>query len=164
MTPSRSETPPRTGFLLSQLGTYSTSRFAELVRPLGLTPAAAGVLRLIARSPGLSQRELADRVGAVPSRVVVLVDALERAGLVVRERRPDDRRNYRVQLTDDGRAAMRELRAAAERQTADIVAPLDESERAQFATLLAKLADAHRLDAEVHAGYAHGTSADPPES
>jgi DNA-binding MarR family transcriptional regulator len=164
VTPSRSEPPPRTGFLLSQLGTYSTSRFAELVRPLGLTPAAAGVLRLIARSPGLSQRELADRVGAVPSRVVVLVDALERAGLVVRERRPDDRRNYRVQLTDDGRAAMRELRAAAERQTADVVAPLDEAERAQFATLLAKLADAHRLDADVHAGYAHDASADPPES
>ena len=155
---------PRTGFLLSQLGTYSTARFAELVRPLGLTPAAAGVLRLIARSPGLSQRELADRLGAVPSRVVVLIDTLERAGLVVRERRPDDRRNYRLQPTDAGRATMRDLRSAAERQTADIVGPLDESERAQLATLLAKLAEAHGLDADVHAGYAQGAETDAPES
>ncbi len=143
----------RTAYLLSQVGAFSSARFAELVRPLGLTPAAAGALRLLSRSPGLSQRELADRLGAVPSRVVVLVDALEAGGFVARERHPDDRRNYRLSLTDRGREAMTSLRAAAEQQRAEVLAPLDDSERAQLDQLLSKLATAHALDPEVHIGY-----------
>lgn len=145
--------PERTGFLLSQLGSFAATRFAELVKPAGLTPATAGALRILARSPGLSQRALADRLGAVPSRVVVLVDALEHAGFVSRTRDPDDRRHHRLDLTDAGRAALGQVRIAAERQNADILAPLDPAERATFAALIARLAGAHGIDPDVHRGF-----------
>ncbi|WP_336647614.1 MarR family winged helix-turn-helix transcriptional regulator [Microbacterium sp. MMO-10] len=146
--------PERTGFLLSQLGSFAAARFAELVKPAGLTPATAGALRILARSPGLSQRALADRLGAVPSRVVVLVDALEHAGLVSRTRDPDDRRHHRLDLTDAGRAALQGLRTAAEQQNADILGPLDPAEREAFAALVARLAAAHGIDPDVHRGFA----------
>jgi DNA-binding MarR family transcriptional regulator len=133
--------PERTGFLLSQLGSFAAARFAELVKPAGLTPATAGALRILARNPGLSQRALADRLGAVPSRVVVLVDALENAGLVSRTRDPDDRRHHRLDLTDAGRAALQGLRAAAEQQ------------REAFAALISRLASAHGIDPDVHRGF-----------
>ncbi|WP_353112641.1 MarR family transcriptional regulator [Microbacterium sp.] len=145
--------PQRAGFLLSQLGAFASARFAELIKPEGLTPASAGVLRIIARQPGLSQRALADRLGAVPSRVVVLVDTLERAGLVARTRDPEDRRHHRLDLTDDGRQMLGALRAAATRQNADVLGPLDPAEQEAFSALLVKLAAAHGLDPEVHRGY-----------
>ena len=145
--------PARTGFLLSQLGAFASARFAELVKPAGLTPATAGVLRILMQNPGISQRALADRLGAVPSRVVVLVDTLEAAGLVTRTRDPHDRRHHRLDLTDAGRASLRGLRAAAEEQNSDILAPLDPTERATFAELVARLAAAHGLDPDVHRGY-----------
>src|SRR6476646_7784052 len=97
--PSRST---RTAFLLSQLGALASARFAERTRDLGLTPSQAGVLRLLGRSPGLSQRSLADRLGAVPSRVVPLIDSLEARGLVERVRSSTDRRNYELRLTAAG--------------------------------------------------------------
>jgi hypothetical protein len=70
--------PKRTAFLLSQLGALASARFAERTRELGLTPSDAGVLRLLGRSPGLSQRSLADRLGAVPKVLGALRGIAER--------------------------------------------------------------------------------------
>ncbi|MGO4594215.1 MarR family winged helix-turn-helix transcriptional regulator [Leifsonia sp. 2TAF2] len=153
MTSSR---PARIGFLVSQLGAFASARFGELIKPSGLTPATAGVLRILSREPGLSQRALATRLGSAPSRVVVLVDALEAAGLVTRSRDPLDRRNHRLEVTEAGRVALGTLRAAAETQSADLLAPLAAEERDVFTALVAKLAAAHRLDPQVHSGYAEG--------
>lgn len=143
----------RTGFLLSQLGTFASARFAELIKPTGLTPATAGVLRIIGREPELSQRELAARLGTVPSRVVVLVDTLETAGLVTRSRDRDDRRQHRLTVTEAGRRILDELRAAAETQNIDVLAPLEPTEREVFTALLSKLVAGHHLDHDVHTGY-----------
>jgi DNA-binding MarR family transcriptional regulator len=52
----------------------------------------------------LSQRELALRLGLEKSTVSRLAAELERKGLLVRERDPDNRRLYRLRLTDRGRA------------------------------------------------------------
>ena len=145
--------PARTGFLISQLGSLASARFGELIKPTGLTPATAGVLRILAREPGLSQRALATRLGSAPSRVVVLVDSLEQAGLVSRSRDPEDRRHHRLDVTDAGRQVLGTLRGAAETQNADLLAPLAPDERKAFAALVAKLAAGHGLDPDVHAGY-----------
>lgn len=147
--------PPRPtlAFELSQLGTVAARRFAELLREEDLTPPEAGALRLIARSEGISQRELARRLGAAPSRVVALVDALEEHRLVVRRRSASDRRNHELHLTTGGKACLRRLRTIAEHHEDDVVGALSERERDQLARLLGKLRAAHGLDAEVHPGY-----------
>ncbi|MEN2740233.1 MarR family transcriptional regulator [Microbacterium sp. X-17] len=148
--------PSRVGFALSQLGSFSASLFAERLAPLGLTPAAAGVLRTIARRPGLSQRALAAEIGTVPSRVVVLVDGLEAAGLVRRERSTEDRRTQLLRLTDAGTAAMAEIRLAAEGQSAALLGPLEPADRAELTRLLDALLAAHGLSRESHRGYREG--------
>ncbi|MEP6462621.1 MAG: MarR family transcriptional regulator [Frankiaceae bacterium] len=146
--------PRRTAFLLAQLGSLGASRFADQVGTLGLTPGEAGVLRLLGRTPGISQRALAGRLGAVPSRVVVLVDSLEQRDLVARRRSQTDRRNYELHLTDKGTAALRDLRGVAEAHERTLLAPLDDAERKQLRVLLGKLAAGHELDPEVHRGHA----------
>ena len=82
--------PARIGFMLAQLGAHAAELFARQTRDLGITPAEAGVIRIIGRTPGISQRELAQKLGAVQSRVVVLIDRLESAGLATRTRRASD--------------------------------------------------------------------------
>ena len=61
------------------------------MRTLGLNRPHAGTLRLVASMPDCSQRSLADRLGILPSRIVVLIDELEAMELVRRERSPSDR-------------------------------------------------------------------------
>ena len=156
-----SQTPPsppprRTAFLLSQLGAFTADRFAREVRELGLSASDAGVLRLLARSPGLSQRALADRLGSVPSRVVVLVDSLESRGLVLRTRSASDRRNHELTLTEAGIEMLSRLRTVGERHEAEVLGALTDEERAELNGLLTKLSAAHGLDADVHPGYARG--------
>src|SRR5262245_17619621 len=96
------ERPARIGFLLSQLGTHAAELFAQHTRELGITPSEAGVVRLVSRQHGISQRDLADRLGSAPSRVVAIVDRLEQAGFVTRTRGTTDRRTQLLALTDTG--------------------------------------------------------------
>ena len=146
----------RTAFLLSQLGAHSAEKYRELVGALGLTPSDAGILRLLSRNPSISQRELADRLGTVPSRVVVLIDSLESRQLVARTRSATDRRNYELSLTDAGSAAMQKLRDVSEQHERAVLGTLTSLEREQLHGLLSRLAEARSVDTEVHLGYSRG--------
>jgi DNA-binding MarR family transcriptional regulator len=145
--------PRRAGFRLSQIGQLAAQGFSAQVARLGLTAPESGVLRALARGDGISQRDLADRVGAAPSRIVVLVDALEKKGLVSRRRSASDRRNHELRLTEDGIAMMKRLRRVAEDHERALLEPLTERERRQLDRLLSKLAAGHDLDQETHPGY-----------
>ena len=152
------ERPARIGFLLAQLGSAAASRFAARTRELGITPAQAGVLRILGRRPGISQRDLADTLGAVPSRVVALIDALQAAGYVTRTRSTSDRRNHELALTDAGRTALSDLRAIAEAHEKDVTKALSPEQRSQLTELLGVLADDFGLDPVVHPGYADASA------
>lgn len=143
----------RIGFLLSQLGTFATATFAAKTRELGISPAEAGVLRILGHQAGINQRELSEKLGTAQSRVVALIDTLETAHYVTRSRSITDRRNQQLQLTDSGRTLLGELRSAAEAQEAEVVTALDPDERIQLLKLLLKLGTARGLDPDVHPGY-----------
>src|SRR6202034_4949910 len=100
---SRSEMGKRQpAFLLAQLGAHAASQFAERLRVLDLTPPDAGILRLLRAAAGLSQQELAAKLQIHPSRLVAILDNLEKRGLVERRQNPEDRRLYSLYLTKDG--------------------------------------------------------------
>lgn len=153
-TAPRAERPsPRTAFLLTQLGAHAADLFAARVAALGLSPRDAGALRVLGRSPGISQRELATLLGTVPSRLVALVDDLERRGLVERSRSSNDRRNYELQLTPAGADLLVQLRSVAEEHQGDVLSALDDEESAALSRLLAKLAAGAGLGPDGHPGY-----------
>ncbi|WP_104091117.1 MarR family winged helix-turn-helix transcriptional regulator [Arthrobacter sp. GMC3] len=142
--------PQRTAFLLSQLGALASSRFAERTKSLGLTPSDAGTLRLLGRNPGMSQRSLADRLGAVPSRIVPLIDSLETRGLVERTRSSTDRRNYELKLTPNGTAMLGRLRAVAADHEAELLQALSQEQLEQLQALLILVAEGNGLDKDLH--------------
>ena len=111
-------------------------------RELGITPAQSRLLRTLAHySSPPRMADLAERLEVVPRAVTTLVDGLEAHGKVRRVPDPANRRVIRIELTDEGREALRELRAARRAAAAEILAPLGEREREQLGELLNSLVD-----------------------
>jgi DNA-binding MarR family transcriptional regulator len=145
---------PGNAFLLAQLGAHAAARFAERIAGLDLTPAQAGLLRLINWQPGQSQQAVARQLRVPPSRLVPLVDGLEARRLIERRRNPGDRRNHALFLTDEGtRFINDELRQAGTAHENEICAGLTGVERTQLNELLTRLADRQGLTTGVHPGY-----------
>jgi DNA-binding MarR family transcriptional regulator len=140
-------------FLLAQVGALAARQFGERLEPLGLTPPHAGILRMLAQSSGMSQKDLADRLGMHASRLVGVVDELESLGLVVRTANADDRRSYALQLTPAGREKLAELGRIGREHNEALCAALSVEEREELARLLQKIADAQGLSRGVHPGY-----------
>jgi DNA-binding MarR family transcriptional regulator len=88
---------------------------------------------------GLSQRDLADRLGLEKSTVSRLVAEMETAGLLKRERHPDNRRYYRLRLTARGRAAHARMGNAFHDRYHRLVSMMTTSERDALRTGLAAL-------------------------
>lgn len=147
--------PPGGGaaFLLAQLGAHAAGLFAERIAALDLTPAQAGLLRLLARTPGRSQRELADDLGMPPSRFVPFADELEERGLIERRKNPTDRRQYALHLTDRGAELLTALRSAGAAHEQQICQALSPEEHRQLTALLRQIAEQQGLTPGVHPGY-----------
>jgi DNA-binding MarR family transcriptional regulator len=139
--------------MLTQLGSEAAAKFAVRTKALGITPAQAGVLRILGRQPGISQRDLADKLGAVQSRVVALIDGLEALSLVDRVRSTVDRRNYELRLTDEGAATLASLRGVAEAHEAEVTRGLNDRQKGELAALLTLMLAETELDADVHPGF-----------
>ncbi|MEB8337225.1 MarR family winged helix-turn-helix transcriptional regulator [Streptomyces endophyticus] len=134
------KTPDADGFLAEQL-LRLTRRLQRIQRrqlePVGITPAQSRLLRMLVHyetPPRMA--DLAERLEVVPRAVTTTVDGLEAADLVRRAPDPTNRRVIRIELTDKGRAALRELRSARRAAAEEILAPLDKEQRAQLTVLL----------------------------
>lgn len=112
---------------------------------------------MIATQPGRSQQSLAADLGVVPSRVVALIDQLDRKGLVERRRSTTDRRNHELHLTADAQQVMGRVRQLASEHEEEICSALDEDQRAQLTGLLQAVADQQGLTPGVHPGYRRAT-------
>jgi DNA-binding MarR family transcriptional regulator len=97
------------GFLLSTLGFRSHTVWAERLAPFGLDARQAAMLLQIARAEGRSQQALARALKIPPSRVVALVDELERRHLLRRRGDRTDRRVRTLHLTPEGRTMVQRL-------------------------------------------------------
>ena len=143
-------------FLLAQTGAHAAAQFTERLKVIGLTAQEAGILRLLRVSAGLSQQELAGRLGVHASRLVALLDGLAERGLLERRPNAGDRRLYSLHLTDAGGEALEKIgRIAREHQDA-LLAALSREERETLAGLLVRVADEQGLTRGVHPGYQRG--------
>ncbi|MCH0562446.1 MULTISPECIES: MarR family winged helix-turn-helix transcriptional regulator [unclassified Streptomyces] len=140
-------TPDPDGLLAEQLlrltrRVHRIQKRHLLQRDLGVTPAQSRLLRTLAHY-GEPPRmiDLAERLEVVPRAVTTLVDALEMNGKVRRVPDPANRRVIRIELTDDGRTTLRELRTARRSAAEEILAPLTREQREVFGDLLDTLID-----------------------
>jgi len=154
---------PTAAFLLAQIGAHAAQRFGERMGALGLSAPHAGILRVLAESPGLSQQALGARLSIVPSRLVALLDDLEKKGVVERRDHPEDRRVYAVHLTTEGRKRLEAVGRAAREHDRAVCAGLSDEERGLLASLLERIAGEQGLTPGVHPGYRTLGAACPPD-
>jgi MarR family 2-MHQ and catechol resistance regulon transcriptional repressor len=91
-------------FIKLQRASESVSSRVHAVLPDGLTVTQFGVLEALHHIGPLCQSELAEKLLKSGGNLTLVVDNLEKAGYVGRERDPADRRFVVVKLTDKGQA------------------------------------------------------------
>jgi DNA-binding MarR family transcriptional regulator len=85
---------------------YGNNRRRAVADAVGMSFGRSRALRRLARRP-MSMRELADALGIDPPNATVVVDDLERQGLVRRRPHPTDRRAKVVEATRKGKELAR---------------------------------------------------------
>lgn len=140
-------------FLLAQVGNHAAEQFGERLAALRLMRHDAGILRLLAMSPGINQQELSAKLEIHPSRLVAILDELEHRGFIRRKANPEDRRRYALDLTDSGIKVLDEVGQIARQHQDALCAALTREERDTLAELLQKIAAQQGLTPGVHPGY-----------
>ena len=117
---------------------------AELAPHIDITYAQWSFIRVLTHGDGLSQRELADRLGLMENTTLVALNVMEKRGWIRRERDKRDRRRLLVFLTEEGRAIER-FRSLVRKANRAAVAGLDaatvETTRRALKAMLANLED-----------------------
>jgi DNA-binding MarR family transcriptional regulator len=150
--PVPDQAPRSVGFLISQLGFFSSKGFMEALEPLGIGPREFLLMRFVASAEGQSQQALAERLGVPPSRMVAMVDHLEEGGLVERRPDPGDRRVRGLHLTRKGRGVLDKAGAIAIDYETRLCAGINRDEREQLIDLLQKLQESQTHLRGVHPG------------
>lgn len=115
----------------------------QQMRAAGITDLFPGAVPLILHlgdSDGLPMSELGKRCGLESSTMTPLVDELERSGLALRARDPEDRRIVRLHLTEAGRHLEPRLRALLLRLQETALTDISDDELAALHRVLERIA------------------------
>lgn len=124
------------GFLISQISRVQRHRVAERLADLGLHPGQEMLLCQLWQQDGLTQSELADRLGVQPATVSKMLGRMDSAGLIAGRRDAQDGRVTRVRLTEAGRAIHRPIQEVWAAVEAETVAGFTVEERVLLRRLL----------------------------
>ena len=108
---------------------------------LGVTRAQWRVIAILGHNPGMKQVELADRLDVEPISACRIIDRLEEAGLVERQRDPADRRAWRLSLTATAEPLREQLSDLAEEMSGEAFVGLSGDEIETMRGMLARIRD-----------------------
>lgn len=132
--------PPVTAFtLLMETGRLFRERFRRQAQHLQLTQPQTTALACLARYPGMTQSELAERLEVHPVTVTQQIDRLQKAGWVRRETHEHDRRAVRLFLTDEADPVLAEVWKLAEAARLDALRGLSADEQDTLLRLLTQV-------------------------
>ena len=136
-------TAPETpiGLLVASVAKLLSREFDAALVAVGGSRSTWLVLQSLKAAGHRTQGELAEAMGIRQPTLSHHLDALERDGLVRRERTSDNRRVQRVTVTESGEALFLRLRRAAGAFEGRLRAGLDDTEVAELRRLLAQLAE-----------------------
>lgn len=128
-------------FLLKRLGMAAKQRSLASYEEAGLHPYHYAILAALDAGSSETQGAIAEALGYDKGQLVGLLDELEDAGLVERQRDPDDRRRHVVHMTAEGRKTLTRLRRLSQQLEDEFFATLDERDRQELHALLRRVAE-----------------------
>lgn len=131
------------GHLARRFHRIHLAKLAEALAAEGLNAATYGAMVTINRSPGISQRSLALERGLDVVTAGQIVDELEGLGLARRRADPNDRRAWKLELTEKGKSVRDRAAPAALAAQKQMLAVLSSSEVSKLRELLARVIEAN---------------------
>jgi DNA-binding MarR family transcriptional regulator len=128
------------GYLLRRAQVTIFQRFFELFAEADIRPVQYSILTVIESNPGLSQKQLAARLGIKKTNLVGLIDELEARGLARRKPTENDRRSHALYLTPRGTVLIARLHRLDASLNARISRMMSAEERRRFCEILRQIA------------------------
>ena len=129
------------GFLMSKIHHLSGRIFSRMLKEhdVDINPAQGRIMFVLWQEDALPIRELAKRTSLGKSTLTSMIDRLETAGLIVRERSETDRRVIVVKRTEKDRSRQRTYERVSQEMTEIYYAGLSEPEIERFETTLGRI-------------------------
>jgi DNA-binding MarR family transcriptional regulator len=134
-------------YAIKQVELAARAHMDELVKPVGITALQYTALTVLRRHDGLSSAQLARNSFVTAQSMADMVTTLERRGLIVRRRDPDNRRALLISLTCAGH---------------ELLAAQDAAMAALEERMLADLSERQRLDLEDYLNRCRAALSDRP--
>ena len=145
--------PTSLGYLLKETSSALRTAMESVLRPLGMTVTHYSCLELLAQRPGLSNSELARGAFVTRQSMNVLLQSLERDGLVTRPAGDRVGKTLPARLTPAGRRSLEAASAAVRSVELRMLSGMTETERgAAFAALQSMIRGLRNSDANVADG------------
>jgi DNA-binding MarR family transcriptional regulator len=122
--------------LLADVSRLMRRSFDQRARSIGVTRAQWRVLTMLVRHEGINQGGLADLIEVEPITLCRMVDRLAEASLVERRPDPNDRRVWRLFMTEKARALLSDLRLLAADLNEEAMEGISAPEQQQLRDLL----------------------------
>lgn len=113
--------------------------FKSRLQDIGIPPAQMGALRTITKFPGMSQRELADKLHIQRATATVMLQKMEKAGLIRRENDREDQRISRIYPSDYALCVDEEHRKSVEAYFDQCFQDISQEEVALLLDILSRL-------------------------
>ena len=123
-------------FILADVSRLMRRSFDQRARSIGVTRAQWRVLTMLVRHEGINQGGLAELIEVEPITLCRMVDRLTEASLVERRPDPNDRRVWRLFMTDKARALLSDLKILAADLTEEAMDGISQCEQEQLCNLL----------------------------
>lgn len=115
------------------------SRTIEHIRRFGLTQAQFGVIECLGHLGPMKVGDLCHKMLVTGGNMTVVLDNLQKQGLVVRSASAGDRRAFLIRLTSKGAALFRRIFPEHALRIAELTSALTGNEQIELARLLKKL-------------------------
>ncbi len=127
------------GYLANHMARLFARGLQSRIKPFGLTTGAFPALLELWDEEGLTQRELTLRLDIEQATMANTLARMERDGLILRRKDPDDGRAQRIWLTERARALHAPAVAAAVEVNANALSGLSDDERRLFIRLMSQV-------------------------
>lgn len=134
------------GGLFVDVSRYHSGAIHQAVSKLKVGRGMPPVLGYICQNNGCMQSEISRINHVSPATATVMLQSMEKNGLIVRRSAEDDQRCMRIYITDEGRKIAELGKETVERVDDEFFSVLSDEEHERLAEILIKLKDRHEKE------------------
>ncbi|MDO4907992.1 MarR family winged helix-turn-helix transcriptional regulator [Neisseria sp.] len=127
------------GYLMNHLARQFAILLTERLKPLGISPAQFPILLYLWEQDGLSQHELVEKTDLRQATIANTLMRMERDGLIVAEKDPNDSRVKRFKLTPKSKKLQQDSTRIADGINQEALAVLSGEEQEHFLQMAQKV-------------------------